>query len=326
MVEPLSQHFVPELSSEDGPNGVERLPEASGPTGVAAWPAAAGRQNPRARPRLDIALNRSELGASDGIAQYVRLSGLIRNRIVDGYWKVGDRLPTVTELAGKLGIARVTVRHAYGILCKEGLISSRRGRGTHVEAVPPALTAGLRAAINDPYSSGQDVRYVVLSRDLRMNLPTDLAGEASVRDDYVRICKLHLLEGEPFCLAALYIASDIYRRMPRRAEERMKIANALLRTPGLELATMRQTTTIVPADEAIARQLNYRFGASVAYVKRRVLDAEGFVAYAGHVWYRGDRFISETEMPFDTWMRYPGASQPDAKPLRRSEGTKAVGA
>ena len=51
--------------------------------------------------------------------------------------KPGDRLPPVRELAERLSINLHTVRQAYLKLEAEGLVATRRGRGTHVLTLDP---------------------------------------------------------------------------------------------------------------------------------------------------------------------------------------------
>ena len=50
--------------------------------------------------------------------------------IASGNLKAGDRLPPIRELAEQLGVHMHTIRFAYQRLESEGLVSTRRGRGT----------------------------------------------------------------------------------------------------------------------------------------------------------------------------------------------------
>src|SRR5271165_4706358 len=67
-----------------------------------------------------------------GVALYLQTAAVLRGRIEDGTWKVGDRISTIEELERELGIARVTVRQAIEILYAEGLLRSHQGKGTFV--------------------------------------------------------------------------------------------------------------------------------------------------------------------------------------------------
>ncbi|MBN1478012.1 GntR family transcriptional regulator, partial [Candidatus Sumerlaeota bacterium] len=64
------------------------------------------------------------------LAEQIRLG--IRQSIASGELAPGDSLPSVRQLAGDLGVNFNTVARAYRDLEQEGLVISRRGRGTMV--------------------------------------------------------------------------------------------------------------------------------------------------------------------------------------------------
>lgn len=66
----------------------------------------------------------------------------LRTEIVEGRWKVGERIPPEPELITSLGVARGTLREALRALQYSGMLDIRRGDGTFVSArseVPGAL-------------------------------------------------------------------------------------------------------------------------------------------------------------------------------------------
>ncbi len=63
---------------------------------------------------------------------YLQIRDQIRERILGGALKVGDRLEPSRELAKRLGVHRTTVGNAYAELESEGLIEGTVGRGTFV--------------------------------------------------------------------------------------------------------------------------------------------------------------------------------------------------
>ncbi|MHC6177945.1 FadR/GntR family transcriptional regulator [Glutamicibacter sp. X7] len=58
----------------------------------------------------------------------------VRQRIIGGDWKVGEKIPTEPQLVEQLGVARNTVREAVRSLATNGLLDIRQGSGTYVVA------------------------------------------------------------------------------------------------------------------------------------------------------------------------------------------------
>jgi DNA-binding GntR family transcriptional regulator len=56
----------------------------------------------------------------------------LRADIEAGTLRPGDKLPAETDLAGRYGVARMTVRRAVAELASEGLVVVMHGRGTFV--------------------------------------------------------------------------------------------------------------------------------------------------------------------------------------------------
>ncbi|PYV10602.1 MAG: hypothetical protein DMG23_07100, partial [Acidobacteria bacterium] len=69
---------------------------------------------------------------------YVQIRDQIRERIISGGLKSGDRLEPSRELAKCLGVHRTTVSNAYADLEAEGLIQGTVGRGTFVSPLDQA--------------------------------------------------------------------------------------------------------------------------------------------------------------------------------------------
>jgi GntR family transcriptional regulator len=63
---------------------------------------------------------------------YERLADELRQAIVSGRYKPGDRLPSTLELMERTGVANLTVRGAYRVLIEEGLVESVSKRGFYV--------------------------------------------------------------------------------------------------------------------------------------------------------------------------------------------------
>src|SRR3954452_4069854 len=83
-------------------------------------------------PRDALADEVLQLEADEPAPAYVQLERRVRLAIADGTLQPGDRLPSVRQLAGRLGLAPNTVGRAYAELAREGVIVARAGGGSEV--------------------------------------------------------------------------------------------------------------------------------------------------------------------------------------------------
>ena len=78
----------------------------------------------------------------DEVHLYQKIAETLRQNILRGEIKPGDRLPSVREMAMEWGCTAGTVQRAYHELTKQGLIVSRAGQGTKVvHRISPSLSA-----------------------------------------------------------------------------------------------------------------------------------------------------------------------------------------
>jgi len=65
---------------------------------------------------------------------YVQLADHLRNKILKGEIKVGDKLPSESEMIKEYSLGRLTIRDALSVLANEGLIEKHHGKGTFCKA------------------------------------------------------------------------------------------------------------------------------------------------------------------------------------------------
>ena len=82
----------------------------------------------------------------DAVPIYAQIERQIRALLGSGYWKPGDRLPSVRETAVRLRVNPLTVVKAYRHLQEEGLLETRPGAGVYAAKGAPAPKAARREA------------------------------------------------------------------------------------------------------------------------------------------------------------------------------------
>ena len=101
------------------------------------------------------------------------------DRIRDGRLKPGDKLPSEAAIMAEYGVSRTVVREAISRLQASGLVATRHGVGSFVEALSPVAgeAAGFRIA-PEQYAT---LRDVVALLELRIGVETEAAGLAAQR-------------------------------------------------------------------------------------------------------------------------------------------------
>jgi hypothetical protein len=87
--------------------------------------------------RVAVKIEEARVSGTLATADVRLLAMLLRNRISDGLYSPGQKMPTQEELEQEFGVARVTVRQAVELLETEGLVQRQQGRGTFVARQMP---------------------------------------------------------------------------------------------------------------------------------------------------------------------------------------------
>lgn len=236
---------------------------------------------------VDMALNPH--GNSAGVSRYNQLATIFRRRIESGHWVVGERIPTVVELAEEWGVAPATVRQALGMLEEAGLIERFRAKGTFVTRRPQQdLWCEVPTDWNGLLLSSPGVEVEILSGEVDAHPPHVEHAVGTLASAYRHWRRRHSRDGRPYYLGDAYIEE----RWAARITEEELAANTTLRTlkdlPGLNLATVHQTLTIVTADVELSSDLDVPLNSPIARVLRTAVDADGVVVFVGDGMYRGD--------------------------------------
>jgi GntR family transcriptional regulator len=67
------------------------------------------------------------------VAPYRQVAQILRERIAEGTYQPGTRLPSIVDLVQEFGVARTTARKALNLLAEEGLAELSAGMGFYVK-------------------------------------------------------------------------------------------------------------------------------------------------------------------------------------------------
>ena len=230
------------------------------------------------------------------VPRYAQLAELFRGRIARGVWPSGGQLPTIEQLMGEFGVARVTVRQAVTLLARDGLVSPQRGRGTFVNDAPAkarALRLGMTLAdLADLYRHDKPKLTLIEQASAAPRL-TPADGKPAPGYHFMR--RVHTRDGEAYCVISIYLDDRVFRMAPKRFRQETVIP-VLLALPKVKIAKARQTLDIGSADVEVAEHLGVAINTPVGEVRRVCNAPDGTVIYLGEVTYRGDYVHLEMDL------------------------------
>ena len=88
---------------------------------------------------------------------YRRIADRLRQAILSGEFRDGDRLPGENALMTEYGVARATARQALAVLINEGVAVPRRGSGVYVRQFRPIRRHGSRRLAREQWGAGRAI-------------------------------------------------------------------------------------------------------------------------------------------------------------------------
>ncbi|MGH7189499.1 MAG: GntR family transcriptional regulator [Acetobacteraceae bacterium] len=220
------------------------------------------------------------------IPLYIQVATLLRNRIAEGKFQPGQKIPTLDALEQEFAVARVTVRQAVELLEKEGIVQRQQGRGTfvsphlaerrwlHLMADMTSLASSIEAHIP---------RFLLT----RLSMPELRPDEGEAAGAYQYLLSVQYRGGEPFAVASVHVERSIYERSPREFCTRAALP-LLLRLEREAIDHAQLTVVVGSADFETSERLRIPLNSPTAEAHFFVRNRQGIVTYVSDVVYRGD--------------------------------------
>jgi DNA-binding GntR family transcriptional regulator len=217
---------------------------------------------------------------------YRRIADELQQRVTDGEWLPGRKLPTESALVGEFGVNRLTIRQALAQLQLAGVVDIKHGSGVFVTNPPPILeisvdtdtdldSGSLHASIK---SIVNDVTETVLSSQ-----PDPLASSAArlcvTPEDVMRLDTLVASEGNPFAVSSYWLDA---RRFPDLADRWIldePLASVLSTEYGTAVYYDWRGFSAAAAGAIEMTHLGARIGAPLIVRDGVSVDAEGAPVY-----------------------------------------------
>jgi GntR family transcriptional regulator len=234
----------------------------------------------------------------------------LSQRIDQGRFPPGSRLPSEPDLAAELGVSRATLREALRALEDEGLLRRRRGSGTYVALRPRVANsldvnfgvteairaAGMRAGITqgrhwtEPASAAEAARL-----------------ELEPGQDVLVVERVRTAEGKPVVLSRDVLPSRLVGDRARAvADEMLQRSIYEVLEHDLDVVIHHGVASFRPvkADHAVARLLGVPRGELLLYIWQVDYAEDGAAVLSSHEFHLADAF------DFSVVRRGPGRRSP----------------
>ncbi|TQM71152.1 GntR family transcriptional regulator [Actinomadura hallensis] len=213
------------------------------------------------------------------VPKYVRILEALQERIQNGTYPVGERLPSETALVQEFAVSRPTVVRALNDLELLGWIEREHGRGSFVKARPAGEAEErprMGLAVLDRQESPESVRLVEAGR---RSAPGWVAARLGLAEDASVVLRRYVgvHEGITSDLVSLWAPLDIAGKANLGQQGLLTVPVRRLLTVAASgrLVRVKETISARGADEQDAKLLELSPGDPVLSVVASVLDSTG---------------------------------------------------
>ncbi|CAH0119238.1 HTH-type transcriptional repressor NagR [Paenibacillus sp. CECT 9249] len=183
------------------------------------------------------------LDKKNPLSLYIQMKQIIMNKINDGEWKVGDKIPSETELCEQYNISRITARRAMTELEHEGLIERKPGKGTFVKFAGISqelskfysFTEEMKIRGFTPSSKLIDIEVVYPDEEIRTALSMD------IQEKVYLIKRLRLANGEIIVIDRSYLPCKLFPELEQYDFEQHSLYQTLQEQYGIVANVAEET-------------------------------------------------------------------------------------
>jgi GntR family transcriptional regulator len=258
------------------------------------------------------------------IPLYYQIAWQLRRGIHARQYEPHARLPTEEELVRTFGVSRTTVRLAFQVLLKDGLVRRMAGRGTFVSADPGRHPVEwMVESVDDVITSPTRLRHRYRFVDIRdvpasRELAALFGGPPGMPVTEFR--RLRLVDGRPFFHVTLQVPRGLAERVPRARLRDKPMVSLLEEHAGIRVVAADQWASAERADGDVVRHLRVKPGDPILSVERHFFDERGRVVEIAV-----DRYRTDGVRYYLRLRRRSRAAEAGARPEAASLGRRVAG-
>lgn len=235
--------------------------------------------------------------AHERMPAYVRVYNVLKSKILDEEYSIGDLLPPEPELEKMFLVSRTTVRKAVEMLSHEGLVAAKQGKGTTV------LDYHTTQNINQVSSLSETLRkkgYKVYCKNMNITMiaaSARLSQELQIKQGapVILIQRLQIADDKPLAIFKNYLIPEMVPDIQSYVGKFTHLYDFLEEHYGLLIDAARDRISARSATFEEASMLDVPVGTALIYLVR-VCYSGGRIIGADHCRILGSRYEFEIQM------------------------------
>jgi GntR family transcriptional regulator len=225
---------------------------------------------------------------------YLQISNFMADVLERSLIAPGTLLPAERVVCEHIGVSKMTLRQAYGVLIQKGLLEAQRGVGTFV------LGSRIEKKIWGMQSFSEEVRTrggVPSSRMLGLEVCTASAAAAEffgLRPDELvyEMKRLRLNDDVPLALEVVQLPQSRFPQLEQFDWQVASLYHVIEGHYGFKLSECRSEIMAVPANQEQAALLNLRVASPLLVINRKSHTVENVPVEFSITYYPGSRYVA----------------------------------
>jgi GntR family transcriptional regulator len=227
---------------------------------------------------------------------YIRIANHLRNRVMSGIYKKGEKIPGEMELCNEFNTSRVTIRQSLKVLEQQGMLIRKQGIGTLVSDKVKLQPINFNGFIEDIIFQLLPAQVVEINKSIEPVTPEiKQILQLNPEDTHiVKLQRIRAIDDQINSYALNYLPLEIGESFDENSLEEYSL---------IELIDMKeivadstQTIEAILADKAIAHKLGVDIGSAVLFSEYVMYGIQKKPVNLARVYYHAERYKYTVKM------------------------------
>jgi GntR family transcriptional regulator len=218
----------------------------------------------------------------------------IDEKIENGKYKPGDRLPSEAKLSESFGVSRATLREALRVLEKEGKVNRQQGIGTFITEKLALFKSGIEELNSITQTiEAMGLKAGTVDLELKMNQQVEDLNkefELNKNDKMVILHRTRTADDEPVAYCEDYLPQRLVPNNITEDDINISLLSFLQEESNIYISYAVADIVPVIADKSLVAKLNLNIGDPILLLKQMHYDDRDNPVLYSKNYFRSDKF------------------------------------